>query len=445
MTKHSVAIGATPPRPLLKHHNWEQGDEQFTLDAVCVKMATGAKKHIYQAPLGDGEIAQRLRRYTLCLSRYEVPDVPKYAKRWNINAPAIDATNRIVANLVHRSAYNDDPSLETTNTRTLAMVLNSATPSENAFYKAFSLWGTKAFAELVTQVTNPISLQTLQSGANSLDELRDWGYMKQVRSHINSPSVRYRKSALSYARSIADTLASRASEGAWKAQQENNRHAKEKRRSEALAKKGTKIPNADGLSDEWMELIVAKPPLELNHSGRLGRKIIACDTGKEPRFISRMVTDPDKRIFARKTRALGGVVVIDASGSMSLSEEELEAVVKASAGSTVLMYSSDMSNESTQPNCWVIARNGRRVRHLPDPPGGNGVDGPALVYASKLRTNRRVPIIWVSDGQVTGRRDMQTNNLHTDIKRISRKLRIVRVPTVHSAIKKLKQLQGEQQ
>ena len=445
MTKHSVAIGATPPRPLLKHHNWEQGDEQFTLDAVCVKMATGAKKHIYQAPLGDGEIAQRLRRYTLCLSRYEVPDVPKYSKRWNINAPAIDATNRIVANLVHRSAYNDDPSVETTNTRTLAMVLNSETPSENAFYKAFSLWGTKAFAELVTQITNPISLQTLQSGSNALEQLRDYGYMKQVRDYINSKSASYRRHALSYARSIADTLASTSSEGAWRAQQEKNRSAREQRRAESLARKGRKIPNADGLTDEWLELYVAKPPLELNHSGKMGRRIIACDTGKEPRFISRMVTDPDKRIFARKTRALGGVVVIDASGSMSLDNDDLERIVKASAGSTVLMYSSCMSPSSDSPNCWVIARNGRRVRNLPEPPGGNGVDGPALVYASKLRTNRRVPIIWVSDGQVTGRRDIQTDNLHTDIKRISRKLKIVRVPTVNQAIRKLKQLQGEQQ
>jgi hypothetical protein len=154
-----------------------------------------------------------------------------------------------------------------------------------------------------------------------------------------------------------------------------------------------------------------------------------------------MITDPDKRIFSRKTRALGGVVVIDASGSMNWADSDLEKVMSASAGATILMYS-DGDGEG-QPNAWIVARQGRRVRHLPEAPGGNGVDGPALLYASQyLRTRRSLPIIWVSDGGVTGRGDVSSSQLYREVERICKRHNIVRVETVNSAVAMLKRLQG---
>ena len=155
-----------------------------------------------------------------------------------------------------------------------------------------------------------------------------------------------------------------------------------------------------------------------------------------------MVSDPDKRVFSRKTRALGGVVVIDASGSMHLSEDDLDRLLKASAGATVVMYSGGY-NDINKPNVWVIARKGRMVRYLPSVPGDNAVDGPALVYASSLRDRGSQPLIWVSDGYVTGVSTGHTNrNLQKDIENITRKHRVIRVDNVQDAEKLMKRLQG---
>jgi hypothetical protein len=155
-----------------------------------------------------------------------------------------------------------------------------------------------------------------------------------------------------------------------------------------------------------------------------------------------MITDPDRRVFSRKTRALGGVVCIDASGSMALSSEDLDRLLKASAGATVVMYSGGRDNPSI-PNVWVIAKKGRMVRHLPDPPGDNAVDGPALVYASSLRERGSQPLIWVSDGYVTGRRSGHTNpNLISDIEMIRRRHKVIQVHNVQEAEQLMKRLQG---
>lgn len=61
------------------------------------------------------------------------------------------------------------------------------------------------------------------------------------------------------------------------------------------------------------------PSIRLSYrTGKLGRREIATNEGKYPKAFYRLVTDPYRRIFKRKTRSLGGVVVFDCSGSMGL-------------------------------------------------------------------------------------------------------------------------------
>ena len=107
-------------------------------------------------------------------------------------------------------------------------------------------------------------------------------------------------------------------------------------------------PKPRDLQGEWEPLVVAKPELSVNHTGKLWRRVIAADSGREPRYINRIVTDPERRIFSRKTRALGGVVVIDCSGSMRLSEDDLDRLLKASSGATVLCYSGGYNHPTKQ-------------------------------------------------------------------------------------------------
>lgn len=437
--KRRLAPDALPQRPSLKHNNWESLGERYTLDSVSVKHSTSGKAHTYVAPMGDTVIARRLRRYTLTLARYEMPDENKYAKRWAVPAQCVEAASRLVANICHFGAYADDPSTDTVNVKPLIDALSAESPSPFAFYQAAALYGTTAIKDILEGVTNPDVKTVLADFIKNMDYSCDWS-VNDIKRHINSNVDWRRRRAVKEYKWIAQRIAMYADEASHATTSRKGKEAIEEAQRRVAQHTGHK-PDLSECSDRWADFVLAKPDLTVSHTGKLGRKIIACDTGRSPRYISRMVTDPDKRIFSRKTRALGGVVVIDASGSMCWDNKALDEVMRCAAGSTVLMYSD--GNGDGWPNAWVVARQGRMVRKLPDAPGGNGVDGPALVYASKyLRTRRNLPIIWVSDGMVTGKSDSSSYELRREIKEICRMHNVVRVEHYSEAIAMLKRLQG---
>ena len=426
-----------PPRPMLKHNRYAKGAEQFSLDTVCIKESIGTTKHLYNAPEGDGVVARRLRRYVLTLSRYEIPNQARHAKRWGFMPTTLDSASRIVANCLHKHAYGDDPSTDTTNTKGLADSLSQDAPTTLAMIKACAYIGTEAFDELLGQITN-------RDVSKSLKSVRDWvvdtyfhrhDRLTQIRYGINGEYVSDRRYALQSYRYLCEKIERELEETG----RDLDRQGEEQQRREP---EGRTVRSDSSLCDQWEPLIVSKPLLELNHTGKMGRRTIATNTGRQPHNISRLITDPDKRIFKRKTKALGGVVVVDASGSMSLSQEELQRIMRSSAGCTVIMYSSDSPAREPYPNVWVLARNGRQVRHIPDRPGGNGVDAPALLYSVQFRKHSWTPIVWISDGQVTGKRDSRSAALDADIRRISARHNIVRVENCEEAVRLLTKLQG---
>jgi len=150
----------------------------------------------------------------------------------------------------------------------------------------------------------------------------------------------------------------------------------------------------------WNELRVEHPPLSIHAPGSIGKKRIASDTGRHPRRIHRLLTDPQRRIFDRTIHGKGGVVVIDCSGSMSLSVEEIKEILTHAPGATVLGYS-DKGDEGT--NAWILAHKGKMVSEIPRMGGGNGVDQPAIVWGIKARQRPTTPVIWISDGGVCGK------------------------------------------
>ncbi len=87
---------------------------------------------------------------------------------------------------------------------------------------------------------------------------------------------------------------------------------------------------------------------------------------------------------------------------MSLSQAQVKEMVAYAPSALVAQYS---GGSYTQPNLYVIANKGRMVEKLPRPHGNNGVDYPALQWAVKQRQRQNSPVIWVSDGGVTGKRD----------------------------------------
>jgi hypothetical protein len=154
--------------------------------------------------------------------------------------------------------------------------------------------------------------------------------------------------------------------------------------------------HAGGQFARLVELPVAKPR---SVDGRIGRKRVATNIGRNPRRIERMLTDPEQRIFDRRTRGKGGIVLIDQSGSMSLTEDDLWSMIKAAPGCVIIGYS-HRAGTVDEPNIWVMADRGRVCDKVPMGRGGNGVDGPAIRFALKRRRNGE-PFVWVCDGLVT--------------------------------------------
>ena len=149
---------------------------------------------------------------------------------------------------------------------------------------------------------------------------------------------------------------------------------------------------------QWLDLNLKRMPMTMTIPGAIGRKRVASNMGRNPRRMHRLLTDPDKRIFDKYVKAVGGVVLIDCSGSMSLSKEDLKEMMLAAPGCTIIGYSA--SWRTGQPNAFILGEKGKICNELPEFWGGNGNDMPAIQYAVAQRTNAKTPVIWITDGMV---------------------------------------------
>jgi hypothetical protein len=187
----------------------------------------------------------------------------------------------------------------------------------------------------------------------------------------------------------------------------------------------------------WGELSVERLPMPLVSRGNIGKKRVATNMGLRPRRMHRMLTDPQQRIFDKTVRGSGGVVVLDSSGSMAFSHQQLTQILDNCAGATVIMYT-DRGRGRT--NCFVVADKGRMVNELPEVGMGNGVDFPALEFGLKQRQKQSSPFIWVTDGGVCGPHQGFSNMLALQCIKFCKKHNIVVVPHAEQAIKELNSL-----
>jgi hypothetical protein len=427
-------------RPEYKHSVYRQHSNATSLSEVNVTHSMSNKPHSYSVPDGEGIVSRRLRRYGLALARYSLPTA-KYAKRWGYDEQIIKHTNAIVATTLYRVAYNDDPTDGTFGPEPLIAMLQEPTPPMPVIIQMLAMFQSRHFEAMRSALLSkhPEYEMLVNGVVNDLTRRTTSEWYQKHLTRINSPESYDRRQARKIYKGIADALN-------WAQEQvaETRRQDKRQRDAHRRHRKTNKVVRTfESGSDGWVPLRVAKPELDIPHSGLAGRRRMATDTGRKIRYPERLYTDPLRRAFVRKTRALGGVVVVDCSGSMGLTQDDLNAIMRSSAGCTVLCYSSSMYDDEEKANAWVVARNGRQVRALPQFPGGNGVDGPALVYAAtQLRRNGMSPIVWISDGQVTGKGDRTRSELKEECKAIQNRFGIPRVPDVASAIKHLRKLQG---
>jgi len=194
-------------------------------------------------------------------------------------------------------------------------------------------------------------------------------------------------------------------------------------------------------SPRWATLRVERMPMPKVLHGAIGKKRIATNMGRRPRRLHRLMTDPAKRVFDRTTRGSGGMVIIDASGSMAFSAEQIASIVENAPGCTVAIYS-DRNKTDDSPNFWVVADKGKMVETLSGIPygHGNGVDYPAIVWGVENRQQKSAPLVWVTDGGVCGFQDGYSEVLALQCMTYAMKHNYIVVGEVSEAIQQLKNL-----
>lgn len=179
--------------------------------------------------------------------------------------------------------------------------------------------------------------------------------------------------------------------------------------------------------NEWGPMAIMNPPLSHRsprRRGKIAKKVVASYCGAF-RFPHRaLVPAADGRAFGLKRRIHGGAILIDCSGSMQLTAEELTSLVSRAPAATIALYAGSRGVQSG--SLVVVAKNGRFAEIEKATAGlgkGNIVDGPALRWLS----DQDAPRIWVSDGHVTGRGDESAINLDRETDSIVATARIRRI------------------
>jgi len=176
-------------------------------------------------------------------------------------------------------------------------------------------------------------------------------------------------------------------------------------------------------------------PLTVEVKGYMRRKKRGMQSGRRVSYPSRLLTDPERRIFGQKIKVKGGIVVIDISGSMNLKQSDIEEIVEAAPAAVIMAYS-DCGGDS--PNAWLLADRGWRVRDTGDIGGmNNGVDGTALTWAIRRRKHGE-DIVWVSDGQVTSMGSGQNDQIIIQCAKLVKKHKIIMIPSVEEAVSMFK-------
>lgn len=156
------------------------------------------------------------------------------------------------------------------------------------------------------------------------------------------------------------------------------------------------------------------------------------DEGSVLKAVHRLPVDG--RVFCRTRKRKGGTVLVDVSGSMRFTQEDLHRIVSTAPAATVAMY----SGRRRKGVLTVVAENGRMANDdglakANAHGSGNVVDGPALEWLAK----QDQPRLWVSDGLVTGIYDNASADLGAEALLICRKAHIQQVPKAKMVAKLL--------
>ena len=218
---------------------------------------------------------------------------------------------------------------------------------------------------------------------------------------------------------------------AAKAQEEETKAANRHEQASQALRRFTTHTEYTGKGSTYDDVKLMNTDLVQNHLGKLAKRKIAANKGHAPRRVSRLYTDPQKRVFDRKIRTRGGVVLLDQSGSMSLEAEQVDAMIAAAGGAVVIGYS---DNGEGFANTWIHAKEGRRSQTAPMGGNGNAVDASALRYAIAQRQRNHEPIVWVTDGWAYDKQGDMGDKQLTEIRGLVLRHGVTMVETAGEAI-----------
>ena len=151
----------------------------------------------------------------------------------------------------------------------------------------------------------------------------------------------------------------------------------------------------------------------------------ASDEGTVPRYIHRMPIDG--KIFGRKKKEPGGSVLIDDSGSMSFSTQDIREIMEAAPAVNIAAY----SGQSSKGELVILGQDGKyaEINNMTRPKGSNNlVDLPALEWLAE----QPKPRIWVSDTKIT-LVDGDIRKAYKQVYRICKQKDINIVPNAYTA------------
>ena len=178
----------------------------------------------------------------------------------------------------------------------------------------------------------------------------------------------------------------------------------------------------------WYDYDVITPDLPVNLQSKLkeGREYRPMDYGYNPKYINRYCID--KKIFKQRQKVYGGTILIDASGSMQFSGDDILEIMQELPAVKIAMYNIK-GYQSDKGSIRIIGNNGKRATEEymgEHSGGGNGIDGPALRWLSQQKPKR----IWVSDMYVFGKYNSNSNNLLQECKQIMNQNGIFRLADI---------------
>lgn len=402
--------------------------------------AIGEKK--MSIPHGDTENERTVRAHELMHAKVTPTpgDMRRWAERGRASSEALTAAEELRVNLLlHRSGFDVDVLADGTETKGGEFVAENDRWAE-AVYATCALAGTGRFRAFLVGVRrhNPEWAKALRAFHDRLvKELAKVPNDKLAATWVD-PKSGLGPYGYRYTEAIAVLVDHMANPPEPPAGDSDDDSGPEDTGTPPVTEDQVKKMTIDAELGWWDDVRLAKPPRHRRAPGGIGTKRRPAATGRSPRHITRLTTDPHRRVFDRKVRGKGGVVLIDGSASMRFTRDDVAAIVAAAPGCTVLMYCGNMkAREAGLPNVWVLADRGTMVQEIPDRHNGNAVDLPAIRLAMSMRQRKDSPVVWVTDGLCHGPAQRYTDAAGTDCAREALTAGVVVRPTVGTAVEAL--------